>query len=50
MTEEQRRRVVEAIVDCDRILDRARSYHVKHQDAELIATYEAQKTRLMGML
>ena len=50
MTQEQKRRIVEAIIECDRVLDRARSYQPQFQDADLIEQYEAQKLRLQGML
>ncbi|SCB30561.1 hypothetical protein [Rhizobium lusitanum] len=50
MTQEQERRVIESIVECNRILDRARSYQPQFQDTALIAQYEAQKLRLQGML
>jgi len=50
MTYEQKRRVIEAIAECDRVLSRARSYMEKHQDRDLIAAYEAQKAKLQGML
>lgn len=50
MTTEQKRRVVEAIRECDRVLSRARGYQPQFQDAELIAQYEAQKLRLQGIL
>jgi len=50
MANEQTRRVIEAIAECDRVLDRARSYMEKNQDKALIATYEAQKAKLQGML
>ncbi len=49
MSTEQKRRVIEAIIECDRVLDRARSYQPQFQDAHLIEQYEAQKLRLQGM-
>lgn len=50
MTQDQKRRVVEAINECDRVLDRARSYQPQFQDSALIEQYEAQKLRLQRML
>lgn len=50
MTKEQERRVIEAVIECDRILVKARSYQPKFQDAALISQYEAQKKRLQEML
>ncbi|HEY0124991.1 MAG TPA: hypothetical protein VGC14_25155 [Rhizobium sp.] len=50
MSKEQERRVIQSIIECDRILDRARSYQPKFQDIALIAQYEAQKSLLQGML
>lgn len=50
MSKEHERRVIEAITECDRILDRARSYQPQFQDSDLIERYEAHKAKLQGML
>ena len=50
LTPGQRRRVVEARVETQRILDAERAYMPKHQDAEYLARYEAHAARLDNML
>lgn len=50
MTNEQARRIIEAIAECDRVIERARSYMDKHQDKALIASYEAHRANLQNML
>lgn len=50
MTTEQKRRVIEAIDECERVLERARAYMGHNQDKELISKYETHKAKLEEML
>lgn len=50
MTNEQTRRVIEAIAECDKIIDREMNYLEANRNLKLIAETEAHKAKLEAML
>jgi hypothetical protein len=50
MSKEQTRRIMQALAECGRVLDRATSYLPEHQDAALISLYQGHRTKLLEML
>lgn len=50
MTNEQTRRVIEAIKECDKIIAREMTYMAQHRNVGLINQTEAHKLKLQAMV
>lgn len=50
MTKEQEKRVIGAVIETQRTLDRANGYSPQHRDQKLIAFCEAHISKLTAML
>lgn len=50
MTKEQEKRVIGAMVETQRTLDRAMAYSPQFRDQKLVAEYEAHLAKLSAML
>ena len=50
MSQDQKRRVIEAITECDKIISREMAYMEKHRKVDLIEKTEAHKQNLINMI